>query len=89
MILNASFFGQLKIKYNNKIVSPATDYVLSDLTDNKCWYEASENECNRKDSEWFMNRKSIGGKCAECIFNNICPSPSEIELEFNIRYPCQ
>lgn len=32
MILNASFFGQLKIKYNNKIVSPATDYVLSDLT---------------------------------------------------------
>lgn len=58
MILNASFFGQLKIKYNNKILSPATDYVLSDLTDNKCWYEASKKECNRKDSEWFMNRKS-------------------------------
>lgn len=48
MILNASFFVQLKIKYNNKIVSPATDYVLSDLTDNKCWYEASKKNAIEK-----------------------------------------
>lgn len=88
MLINTSFFGRLKVKGNGDIISPCTEQVLSNIEIEDCWNEASRNECERQESEWFLTRDSIGDPCKNCLLNYLCPSPSEIEIKVGVRSPC-
>lgn len=89
MIINTHFFGRLKVKENSDIISPCTEQVLSNIGVDNCWNEASKKECESSKSEWFLTRKSMGTICKNCLLNDLCPSPSEIEIKLGVTAPCQ
>ncbi len=88
MLINNNFFGRLKVKENGDITSPCKEVVLSNIGREKCWHEASKNECERSDSEWFLTRSSADPVCNNCLLNCLCPSLSEIEIKAGVMTPC-
>lgn len=83
-VLNVNFWGQLFITPNGKIYTNLNLKAIGNMDEDL--FEIISRELRHTNSSWKLVRKNIPF-CNKCLFNNLCPPPSNYEFyigQFNL-----